>query len=167
MMALSIDAVAPQSVTLTIEDHLDISRGDMLVKTAGNCHGSRRNSRRCCAGYRSRAWTRGGKYLVKHTTRAVKALVPRIDYRVDINTLNHEAADTLKMNDIGRVALKMQQPLVCDAYQRNHATGSFIVIDEVNNNTVAAGMICPAKDYGLIQSILMVLRKGPFVRERC
>jgi sulfate adenylyltransferase subunit 1 len=60
--------------------------------------------------------------------------------------LNHEAVDTLKMNDIGRVLLKVQQPLAYDAYQRNHATGSFIVIDEVNNNTVAAGMICPAKD---------------------
>ena len=88
------------------------------------------------------------KYLVKHTTRVVKALVTRIDYRVDINTLNHEAVETLKMNDIGRVALKMHQPLVCDEYQRNHANGSFIVIDEVNNNTVAAGMICPARNSG-------------------
>ena len=86
------------------------------------------------------------KYLVKHTTRTVKALVSRIEYRVDINTLNHEAVDTLKMNDIGRVSLKVHQPLAYDSYQRNHATGSFIVIDEVNNNTVAAGMICPAKD---------------------
>ena len=85
------------------------------------------------------------KYLIKHTTRTVKALVSRIEYRVDINTLNHEAADTLKMNDIGRVPFKVHQPLACDPYQRNHATGSFIVIDEVNNNTVAAGMICPAK----------------------
>ena len=71
----------------------------------------------------------------------------RIDYRVDVNTLNHEAVETLKMNDIGRVALKVQQPLAHDPYQRNHATGSFIVIDEANNNTVAAGMICAAKDY--------------------
>ncbi len=87
------------------------------------------------------------KYLVKQTTRIVKALVSRIDYRVDINTLDaDEGAETLKMNDIGRVALKVHQPLAYDPYQRNHATGSFIVIDEANNNTVAAGMICAAKD---------------------
>jgi sulfate adenylyltransferase subunit 1 len=81
------------------------------------------------------------KYLIKHTTRTVKAMVSGINYRVDVNTLDHEATNTLKMNDIGFVALKMQQPLVCDLYQQNHATGSFIVIDEVSNNTVAAGMI--------------------------
>jgi sulfate adenylyltransferase subunit 1 len=68
-------------------------------------------------------------------------MVNGINYRVDVNTLDHEATSTLKMNDIGLVALKMQQPLVCDPYQQNHATGSFIVIDEVSNNTVAAGMI--------------------------
>jgi sulfate adenylyltransferase subunit 1 len=75
----------------------------------------------------------------------VKAVISRIEYRLDINTLNHEDADILKMNDIARVSLKVHQPLVWDAYQRNHATGSFIVIDEVTNNTVAAGMICPSK----------------------
>ena len=68
----------------------------------------------------------------------------KIDYRVDINTLSHEAVDTLKMNDIGCVELNVQQPLACDDYQKNHATGSFIVVDEASNNTVAAGMICPA-----------------------
>jgi sulfate adenylyltransferase subunit 1 len=83
------------------------------------------------------------KYLVKHTSRIVKALVSRINYRVDVNTLNREAVDIFKMNDIGRVTLKVQQPLVCDDYERNHATGSFIVIDEASNNTIAAGMICP------------------------
>ena len=76
----------------------------------------------------------------------VKALISRIAYRVDINTLDHDTVDTLKMNDIGRVLVKVQQPLVCDSYQRNHATGSFIVIDEVSNNTVAAGMICPEEN---------------------
>ena len=139
------DAVAPQSVTLTIEDHLDISRGDMLVKTLEVPRVGREFEAMLCW-LSEQSLDPRRKYLVKHTTRTVKALVSRIEYRVDINTLNHEAVDTLKMNDIGRVSLKVQQPLAYDAYQRNHATGSFIVIDEVNNNTVAAGMICPAKD---------------------
>lgn len=67
----------------------------------------------------------------------------QIDCRVDVNTLEHEKVSTLKMNDIGHVKLNVQQPLVCDDYQGNHATGSFIVIDEASNNTVAAGMIYP------------------------
>ena len=83
------------------------------------------------------------KYLIKHTTRTVKALVSQIDYRVDVNTLNRESVDIFKMNDIGQVKFKVQQPIACDDYERNHATGSFIVIDEASNNTVAAGMICP------------------------
>ncbi|SOD41374.1 sulfate adenylyltransferase subunit CysN [Nitrosovibrio sp. Nv4] len=139
------DAVAPQSVTLTIEDHVDISRGDMLVKPVEvPVVANEFDAMLCWLSEQSLDPRR--KYLIKHTTRTVKALVSRIDYRVDINTLNHEAADTLKMNDIGRVSLKVHQPLAWDPYQRNHATGSFIVIDEVNNNTVAAGMICPVKD---------------------
>ena len=135
-------AVAPQSVTLTIEDHLDISRGDMLVKTENAPRVTKKIEAILCW-LSETALDSRRKYLIKHSTRIVKAGVSQIDYRVDINTLNHETADTLKMNDIGRVKLSVQQPLVCDDYQRNHATGSFIVIDEASNNTVAAGMICP------------------------
>lgn len=135
-------AVAPQSVTLTIEDHLDISRGDMLVKTESAPRVTKKIEAILCW-LSETALDPKRKYLIKHSTRIVKAGVSQIDYRVDINTLNHETADTLKMNDIGRVKLNVQQPLVCDDYQRNHATGSFIVIDEASNNTVAAGMICP------------------------
>ena len=135
-------AVAPQSVTLTIEDHLDISRGDMLVKTDNTPNVTKKIEAIICW-LSETALDLKRKYLIKHSARIVKAGVSQIDYRVDINTLNHETVDTLKMNDIGRVKLNVQQPLVCDDYLRNHATGSFIVIDEVSNNTVAAGMICP------------------------
>ena len=135
-------AVAPQSVTLTIEDHLDISRGDMLVKTENVPRVTKKiNTILCWLSETDLDPKR--KYLLKHSTRIVKAGVSKIDYRVDINTLNHETVDTLKMNDIGYVELNVQQPLACDDYQKNHATGSFIVIDEASNNTVAAGMICP------------------------
>jgi sulfate adenylyltransferase subunit 1 len=135
-------AVAPQSVTLTIEDHLDISRGDMLVKTENEPRVTKKINTILCW-LSETALDPKRKYLLKHSTRIVKAGVSKIDYRVDINTLNHETVDTLKMNDIGSVELNMQQPLACDDYQKNHATGSFIVIDEASNNTVAAGMICP------------------------
>jgi sulfate adenylyltransferase subunit 1 len=134
--------IAPQSVTLTIEDHLDISRGDMLVKTEQKPRVTKEFEAMMCW-LSEQALDPKRKYLVKHTTRIVKALVSQINYRVDVNTLNREAVDIFKMNDIGRVTLKVQQPLVCDDYERNHATGSFIVIDEASNNTVAAGMICP------------------------
>ena len=136
-------AIAPQSVTLTIEDHLDISRGDMLVKTKNAPHVSKKINTILCW-LSETALDPKRKYLLKHSARIVKAGVSKIDYRVDINTLNHEAIDTLKMNDIGCVELNVQQPLACDDYQKNHATGSFIVVDEASNNTVAAGMICPA-----------------------
>jgi sulfate adenylyltransferase subunit 1 len=135
-------AVAPQSVTLTIEDHLDISRGDMLAKT-GNVPRIVKEFEAMLCWLSEQALDPERKYLIKHSTRIVKTLVRKINYRVDVNTLNHETVDTLKMNDIGRVKLNVQQPLVCDDYQLNHATGSFIVIDEASNNTVAAGMICP------------------------
>ena len=136
-------AIAPQSVTLTIEDHLDISRGDMLVKTENAPNVSKKINTILCW-LSEVALDPKRKYLLKHSARIVKAGVSKIDYRVDINTLSHEAVDTLKMNDIGCVELNVQQPLACDDYQKNHATGSFIVVDEASNNTVAAGMICPA-----------------------
>jgi sulfate adenylyltransferase subunit 1 len=139
------EAVAPQSVTLTIDDHLDISRGDMLVKPI-NVPPVKKEFEAVLCWLSEQSLDLRRKYLIKHTTRTVKALVSGIAYRVDVNTLKHEAADTLKMNDIGRVLFKVHQPLACDPYQRNHATGSFIVIDEGNNNTVAAGMICPPSD---------------------
>lgn len=138
-------AVAPQSVTLTIDDHLDISRGDMLVKSENLPRVTKTIEAIIC-------WLSDTpldlrrKYLVKHSTRIVKSKVSQIDYRVDINTLDHELVDSLKMNDIGRVKINLQQPLVCDDYQKNHATGSFILIDETSNNTIAAGMICRADE---------------------
>lgn len=134
------DAFAPQSVTLTIEDHLDISRGDLLVKTDESPWVTKEFYAMLCW-LSEQPLDPRRKYLIKHTTRTVKAMVSRIDYRVDVNTLKQEAVDTLKMNDIAKVQVKVQQPLICDDYARNHATGSFIVIDESSNNTVAAGMI--------------------------
>lgn len=134
------EAFAPQSITLTIEDHLDISRGDLLVKTNDTPQVSKEfNAMLCWLSEQPLDTAR--KYLVKQTTRIAKAVISRIDYRVDVNTMDRETVNSLKMNDIAHVGIKVQLPLVCDDYARNRATGSFIIIDESSNNTVAAGMI--------------------------
>lgn len=134
-------AFAPQSITLTIEDQLDISRGDMLINGGEQPRVTREFDAMLCW-LSEQAFDPGRKYIVKHTTRMVKGLVARIDYRVDINTMSHEAANTLAMNDIVRIGIKVQQPLVIDDYTKNRGTGCFILIDEISNNTVAAGMVC-------------------------
>ena len=134
------EATAPQSVTLTIEDHLDISRGDFLVKKGDTPQVTKAFNAMLCW-LSEQPLDANRKYLIKHTTRVVKAVVGQINYRVDVNTMKHENTDTLKMNDIAHVSVKVQQPLVCDDYTHNRATGCFIMIDESSNNTVAAGMI--------------------------
>ena len=133
-------ACAPQSVTLTLTDEIDISRGDMFVKSATMPQVSKEFEAMLC-------WLSelpldlNRKYIIKHTTRVVKCVFARLEYRVDVNTLEQHSSATLNMNDIARVAMKVQQPLVFDSYIKNRFTGSFIVIDEATNNTVAAGMI--------------------------
>ncbi len=134
-------AFAPQSVTLTLEDEIDISRGDMLVRSSAHPPRVQKEFEATLCWLSESPLDRNRKYLVKHTTRMAKALFSRLDYRVDVNTLEQHAAEKLNMNDIARVAIKVQQPLVFDAYDIDRATGSFIVIDEASNNTVAAGMI--------------------------
>ena len=133
-------AYAPQSVALTLEDEIDISRGDMFVSSNALPQVAKEFEAMLCW-LSETPLDKNRKYLVKHTTHTVKSLFSRLEYRVDVNTLEHHRTDTLHMNDIARVAMKVQQPLVFDSYATNRATGSFIVIDEATNNTVAAGMI--------------------------
>jgi len=133
-------AGAPKSVTLTLTDEIDISRGDMFVKPARMPRIAKEFEAMLC--WLSEApLDLNRKYFIKHTTRVVKCLFARLDYRVDVNTLEQQDTVTLQMNDIARVAMKVQQPLVLDSYGNNRSTGSFIVIDEATNNTVAAGMM--------------------------
>lgn len=133
-------AYAPQSVTLTLEDEIDISRGDMFVRGEAAPQVAREFRAMLC--WLSEApLEKSRKYLVKHTTRTAKCLFSSLEHRVDVNTLEQHPAETLNMNDIAQVMLKVQQPLVFDSYVTDRATGSFIVIDEATNNTVAAGMI--------------------------
>ena len=134
-------AFAPQSVTLLLEDEVDISRGDMIVKSSDTVRVVKEVDADICW-FSEQSIDLRRKYVIKHTTKTVKALISRIHYRVDVNTLQLiDGVSQLKMNDIARVGVKAQQPLVIDGYGRNRATGSFIIIDEATHNTVAAGMI--------------------------
>ena len=134
-------AFAPESVTLLFEDEIDISRGDMLVKSGDAARVAKEYDADICW-FSEQPLDLRRKYAIKHTTKMAKALISRIQYRVDINSLQKvDGIARLQMNDIARVGVKVQQPLVIDSYARNRATGSFIVIDETSHNTVAAGMI--------------------------
>ena len=134
-------AAAPQSVTLLLEDDIDISRGDMIVKSGDNVSVAKQFDADICWLSEQPLDVRR-KYAIKHTTRSAKAFVSQIQYRVDVNTLERvDGISQLQMNDIARVGIKVQQSLVIDSYSRNRATGSFIMIDDATHDTVAAGMI--------------------------
>ena len=138
-------AVAGDSVTLVLADDIDVSRGDMLADPAHRPHALRSVRARICwlsSDLLDARTASTARLLLKHTTRSVKAKLLSLNYRVDINTLEEKAAPTsLAMNDIAHVSLSLAQPLFVDSYELNRATGSFILIDEVSNQTVAAGMI--------------------------
>jgi sulfate adenylyltransferase subunit 1 len=134
-------AVAPQAATLLLEDDLDVSRGDMIVKDQDSVHVANEYNADICWLSEQPLDTRR-KYFVKHATKTVKVWLTRIEHRVDVNTSQLVAGlNSLQMNDIARVGIKAPQPLVIDSYRRNRASGSFILIDEATNNTVGAGMI--------------------------
>jgi sulfate adenylyltransferase subunit 1 len=133
-------AIAEQSVTLLLEDEVDISRGDMIVRAKESALVTRRIETMLCW-FGETPLDPQRKYLIRQTTRETKAAIEAIDYRLDINTLQQMPADRLAMNDIARVFFKLAQPLCVDPYAENRATGAFIVIDESSNNTVGAGMI--------------------------
>jgi sulfate adenylyltransferase subunit 1 len=129
-----------QSVTILLADEIDISRGDMIVKTSEALEPKKQIEAMVCW-LAEQPMDRARKYLIRHTTRDSKAMVAGIEYRVDVNTMEWVAADKLAMNDIAKVAFKLAQPIFCDAYAENRGTGAFIIIDESSNNTVGAGMI--------------------------
>ena len=133
-------AIHEQSVTLLLADEIDISRGDMIVKSAEQPQALKQIDATVCW-LSETPMSPARTYLLRHTTREVKAKIAKIDYRLDVNTLEHEPVTTLAMNDIANLTLKLAQPVFADPYTDNRATGAFIVIDESTNNTVGAGMI--------------------------
>ena len=135
------EAFAPKSVTLTLEDEIDISRGDMLVK-ANNPPKQGQDIEAMICWFSNTNLNPRGKFVIRHTTKETKAIVQGISYKVDINTLRKEEDTTsFSLNEIGRVSIRTAAPLFYDSYNQNRQTGSFILIDPGNNETVAAGII--------------------------
>ncbi|MEN3111305.1 sulfate adenylyltransferase subunit 1 [Uliginosibacterium paludis] len=134
------EGVTEQSVTLLLEDEIDISRGDMLVKSAEVPEQKKEIEAMLCW-LSETPLSPARTYLIRHTTRTTKAKLTGIGFKVDVNSQAHVEAAQLAMNDIAKVGFKLAQPVFADAYSANRATGAFIVIDESNNNTVGAGMI--------------------------
>jgi sulfate adenylyltransferase subunit 1 len=136
------EAFPPQSVTILIEDDYDLSRGDMIVRVNNQPEITQDIEVMMCWFDSSKPLQTRGKYTIKHTTQEARCIVKEIRYKLDINTLHRDLEDrAIKMNDIGRVVLRITKPLFVDAYRKNRITGSIILIDEGSNNTVAAGMI--------------------------
>jgi len=138
------EAYSPMSVTLRLEDDLDISRGDMICRPH-NMPMVAQDLEAMVCWMTDRPLAPGTRLMMKHTTRTARALVRELHYRLDVNTLHRdESAEQLGLNEIGRVSLRVTQPVFCDEYRRNRATGGFILIDEGTNRTVGAGMIVAA-----------------------
>ncbi|GAA4458292.1 sulfate adenylyltransferase subunit 1 [Phytohabitans houttuyneae] len=136
------EAYPPMSVTVRLEDEIDISRGDLICRPHNAPAVAQDIEAMVCWMDESRPLTVGGKYAVKHTTRAARAVVRGLQYRLDVNSLHRdESATQLTLNEIGRIRLRTTVPLLADEYRRNRTTGGFILIDETTNRTVGAAMI--------------------------
>ncbi|WP_430780775.1 sulfate adenylyltransferase subunit CysN [Actinoplanes sp. G11-F43] len=140
------EAFPPMSVTVRLQDEIDISRGDLICRPNNAPAVAQDIEAMICWMDETAPLRIGGKYTIKHTTRTARTVVRGLQYRLDVNTLHRdEAAGELKLNEIGRVKLRTTVPLLADEYRRNRTTGGFILIDESTNRTVGAGMIIEAR----------------------
>ena len=133
-------AYCPQCVTLTLEDEIDISRGEMIVRPDNLPHVGRRFET-MLVWMDEEPLDMGKQFFLKHNTNTTRATLDAIDYQVDVNTLEKRESDGFKLNEIGRVQITTAKTLFFDSYQKNRATGAFILIDPITNNTSAVGMI--------------------------
>ena len=139
------EAFPPMSVTLLLDDDVDISRGDMICRPHNRPAGAQDIEAMLCWMSSEQVLARRSRLVVKHTSRTVKAIVTDLHYRIDVNTLHRdESAAQLTLNEVGRVRLRLTQPIFCDPYSRNRTTGGLILIDEATNATVGAAMITDA-----------------------
>jgi len=135
------EAFTPMSVSFLLDDEIDISRGDMIVRE-NNVPQNGQDIDIMLCWLNEKKLQEGGKFILKHTTREVRCIVKEILYKIDISQLRRiENEKSFGVNDIGRVVLRTTQPLFFDSYRRNRTTGSLILIDEGTNETVGAGMI--------------------------
>jgi sulfate adenylyltransferase subunit 1 len=135
------EAFAPMSVSITLEDNIDISRGDMIVRSNNKPEASQDIEVMLCWLHNNTAKPRA-KYTIRHTSNEQKAMIKEVIYKIDIKTLgrNNESKE-LTMNDIAKVKIRTTKPLMVDSYRENRTTGSIILVDDATNETVAAGMI--------------------------
>ena len=139
------EAYPPMSVTIRLENELDVARGDMICRPHNTPRVTQDVEAMVCWMDETKPLAVGTKYALKHTTRSARAVVRGLRYRLDVNTLHRdEGATALSLNEIGRVRLRTTAPLLCDEYRRNRATGGFILVDEATNRTAGAGMIVAA-----------------------
>jgi bifunctional enzyme CysN/CysC len=142
-------AFPPMAVTMLLEDEIDISRGDMICRPTNQPTANRRFEAMVCWFDETSSLRTGAPYQLKHTTRWVPAEVEALRYQLDVDTLHRDLdAETLEVNDIGRVSIHASSPLFFDEYRLNRNTGSFILVDPATNLTVAAGMIIGAASDG-------------------
>ncbi|MDQ1687974.1 MAG: bifunctional enzyme CysN/CysC [Frankiaceae bacterium] len=136
------EAFPPMAVTVRLADNLDVSRGDMICRVRNAPDVTQDVDAMICWMGDAASLTAGSRWAIKHTTRNARVVVRELTYRLDVNTLHRdESAESLSLNEIGRVRLRVTQPLFTDEYRRNRSTGSFILIDEGTGATVAGGMI--------------------------
>jgi bifunctional enzyme CysN/CysC len=136
------EAFPPMAVSVSLADEIDISRGDLIARTNNHPRVTQEFDATVCWMADETALEPGRDYVIKHTTRTTRARVTGLDYRLDVNTLHRDkAATALQLNELGRISLRTQVPLLLDEYTRNASTGSFILIDPHTNGTVAAGMV--------------------------
>jgi bifunctional enzyme CysN/CysC len=141
------EAFPPMSVTMTLDDEVDVSRGDMICRPHNHASVGQELDAMVCWLTDQSELRAGAKLAIKHTTRSARALVRDLLYRLDVNELHRdENSESLSLNEIGRITLRTTAPLFFDEYRRNRTTGSFILIDETTNNTVGAGMILGEPD---------------------
>jgi GTPases - Sulfate adenylate transferase subunit 1 len=135
------EAFPPMSVTVLLEDEIDISRGDMIVRV-NNQPEITQDIDVMISWFNEKPLAPRGKYTIMHTTQEARCMVKEVKYRLNINTLHRDLENKeIKMNDIARVTLRTTKPLFVDAYRKNRITGSVILVDEGTNETVGAGMI--------------------------
>ncbi|GAB07867.1 adenylyl-sulfate kinase [Gordonia amarae] len=136
------EAFAAMAVSLSLRDNIDITRGDMLARPLNRPHVGREIDAMVCWFSEDTVLTPGNRYILQSSTRESKAVIESLTYRLDVNTLHRDqTVNSLRLNDIGRLTLRTQQPMMFDDYQRHRDTGSFILVDEATNKTVGAGMI--------------------------
>ncbi len=136
------EAFPPQSVTVLLEEDYDLSRGDMIVRENNQPEVTQDLELMLCWFDQSRPLQLRGKYTIQHTSQSARCIIKEVRYKLDINTLHRDMDDkNINMNDIARVVIRTTKPLFVDSYRKNRVTGSIVLIDEANNNTVAGGMI--------------------------